>query len=284
MKAWRLYAFLLCLTTACASPQPSSNEGPTSSSSWTLVWSDEFNTPGYPDSKNWSYETGNRGWGNQELEMYTNQLKNARVENGHLVIEAKHEDSFTSHYDSARLVSKNKVTVQYGRVEVRALLPTGRGVWPAIWMMPNKSSYGNHGWPDNGEIDIMEQVGFDPDTIHGSLHCNAYNWPKHSQKTATITVKDATTAYHVYALEWTPDSINLFVDSKKFFTFNREQGSDWRKWPFDKPFFIILNVAVGGFWGGEKGIDNAIFPQEMLIDYVRVFQANNQANNQAKRP
>jgi beta-glucanase (GH16 family) len=177
-----------------------------------------------------------------------------------------------SHYTSARLVSKNKATFTYGRFEIRAQLPSGRGTWPAIWMMPNVSNYGNQGWPDNGEIDIMEEVGFDPGIIHGSLHCHDYNWPSHTQKTATIWVKGTQSEYHVYAMEWTPDSISMFVDAQKYFTFNREQGSDWRNWPFDKAFFFVLNIAVGGSWGGENGVDDSIFPQQMKIDYVRVYQ------------
>ncbi|MDR3605953.1 MAG: glycoside hydrolase family 16 protein [Oligoflexia bacterium] len=274
MKSMSFVVALLAGSAVGSAARPAhANEAPASHQGWNLIWSDEFNTPGAPDPSKWGYDigTGYNGWGNHELEYYTDRTENARIENGNLVIEARREIFQSSDYTSARLVSRKKVDWLYGRIEVRAQLPTGHGVWPAIWMLPTDSSYG--GWPKSGEIDIMEQVGFDPNTVHGSIHTFAYNWMSHTQKTATATVQDATTTFHVYAMEWAPDSISIFVDSNKYLTFMREQGGDWKTWPFDKEFYLVLNIAVGGFWGGQNGVDDSIFPQQMKIDYVRLYKA-----------
>lgn len=240
-----------------------------SSKKWKLAWQDEFNYTGLPDSTKWSYETGNNGWGNHELEYYTaRRLENARVENGMLIIEARKEDYRDAHYTSARLVTRGKGDWQYGRVEVRAKLPRGRGTWPAIWMLNSKTPMV---WPDDGEIDIMEHVGYDPGKIHGSVHDKTYNWVKGTQKTAIIDVPDAMEAFHVYAMEWTPERIDLYVDQHKYLSFRNEHKT-YAEWPFDHKFFLLLNIAVGGDWGGRKGVDDSIFPQKMLVDYVRVYQ------------
>ncbi|MEO8399820.1 MAG: glycoside hydrolase family 16 protein, partial [Ignavibacteriaceae bacterium] len=159
----------------------------------------------------------------------------------------------------------------FGKFEIRAKIPRGKGTWPAIWMLPTNWTYGNGGWPDNGEIDIMEHVGFDPGIIHGSIHCNKYYWRINTQKTATINVSDAQDEFHVYSMEWNADSLSIFVDSTKYFTFKNEH-TGWQVWPFDKNFHLILNIAVGGDWGGHQGIDYMIFPQQMLVDYVRVYK------------
>lgn len=248
---------------------------------WRLVWFDEFDYKGLPDPAKWGYDIGGRGWGNKELQYYTAQRKeNARVENGHLIIEARREPWQKREYTSTRLVSKGKGDWTYGRVEVRAKLPSGRGTWPAIWMLPSLKSYGNGGWPDNGEIDVMEHVGFDPDVVHGSVHTRSYYHSIGTQKTAKIEVKSSRTGFNVYAIEWTPEEIRWFVNGQHYFTFENERSStskaDYKQWPFDKPFHLILNVAVGGTWGGTKGVDESIWPQQMVVDYVRVYQA--QAN------
>jgi len=239
---------------------------------WKLVWSDEFSVNGLPDTGKWSYEVGASGWGNDEKQYYSaGRAENARIENGMLIIEAR-RDNFDGHeYTSARLVSRDKGDWTYGRIEVRAKIPAGRGTWPAIWMMPTLSTYGNGSWPDNGEIDIMEHVGYDPGVIHGSIHCHDYYHKIGTQKTATLNVPDCTFAFHVYKLEWSAEKIDIYVDDKLYFTFANE-GTGWQVWPFDKDFFLILNIAIGGSWGGAQGIDNSIFPQQMVIDYVRVFQ------------
>lgn len=240
--------------------------------SWKLVWADEFSVNGLPDSTKWGYDVGGHGWGNQEKQYYTaNRYENARVENGMLYIEAR-RDFYQGHeYTSARLVSKNKGDWTYGKFEIRAKLPSGRGTWPAIWMLPTQWTYGNGGWPDNGEIDIMEHVGYNPGVIHASIHCNTYNHTIQTQKTATIQVPDASKAFHTYSLIWSKDKIEIFVDDRLYFTYANE-GTGWQVWPFDKDFHLLLNIAVGGTWGGAQGIDNNIFPQQMVIDYVRVYQ------------
>lgn len=245
---------------------------------WQRVWFDEFDYRGLPDPSKWDYDVGGEGWGNQELQYYTSRRKeNARVEDGHLIIEARRESWQKREYTAARLVSKGKGDWTYGRIEVRAKLPSGRGTWPAIWMLPTLNGYGNGGWPDNGEIDVMEHVGFDPDVIHGSIHTRAYYHSIGTQKTARVVVRSARTDFNVYAIEWTPAEIRWFVNDQHYFTFKNERltnpTADYKQWPFDKPFHLILNVAVGGTWGGSKGVDESIWPQKMIVDYVRVYQS-----------
>ena len=235
-----------------------------------LVWSDEFNYSGLPDSSKWSYDVGGHGWGNNELQFYTKaQTKNARVAGGYLVVEVHKEAKETRDYTSARLVSKNKGDWKYGRIEVRAKLPQGRGVWPAIWMLPTEWKYG--GWPRSGEIDIMEFVGYQPDSVHGTVHTKAFNHTMGTQKGKGLKFDDLSKAFHVYAIEWSKDKIDFFVDDQHYLTFsNTGKGVD--EWPFDQPFHLILNVAVGGGWGGKMGIDPSVYPQQMQVDYVRVYQ------------
>ncbi len=239
---------------------------------WKLIWSDEFNYSGLPDTRKWGYDIGDNGWGNNEKQYYSAyRSENARVVDGKLIIEARRDFYLDHEYTSARLVTTNKGDWTYGRIEVRAKLPSGKGTWPAIWMLPTDWSLGNKGWPDNGEIDIMEHVGYDPDVIHGSIHCNKYNWVTNSEKTATIKIPDATTSFHTYALEWDSSQIKMYVDSTHYFTFSNE-NKGWEYWPFFKDFHLLLNIAIGGNWGGAQGIDNSIFPQRMEIEYVRVYQ------------
>jgi beta-glucanase (GH16 family) len=251
-------------------PAPQVHRAATKGSTpYRLVWSDEFNTNGLPDNSKWSYDRGGWGWGNDEEEYYThNRPENARIENGCLVIEARKEKWQNREYTSARLVTKNKGDWQYGRIEVRAKLPRGRGLWPAIWTLGTTYSLN---WPDDGEIDIMEELGFDPGVVHATVQCKKYNFRIGTQKTALTTVPDYMSAFHVYAMEWNADSVSIFVDDHKYFSFiNEHTGHD--TWPFDHPMHLILDIAVGGNWGGRKGIDDSIFPQQMLIDYVRVYQ------------
>lgn len=240
-----------------------------------LIWSDEFEIDGLPDTSKWSYDIGDGcpricGWGNLEAQYYTeNRLENARIENGHLIIEARRENMGKRKYTSARLTTKNKGDWKYGLVEVRAKLPSGRGTWPAIWMLPTKNKYG--GWPKSGEIDIMEHVGYNVDSIFGTIHTETYNHTKSTHKGKSMTVKDSETAFHTYGINWTEESIQFFVDDEIYFTFrNDEVTSD--EWPFDQVFHLALNVAVGGTWGGRKGINNDIFPQKMEVDYIRVYE------------
>jgi beta-glucanase (GH16 family) len=235
-----------------------------------LVWSDEFDYKGLPDSSRWSYDTGNHGWGNNELQFYTvKRLQNARVEDGKLLIEARKENYKGSGFTSARLVSKHKGDWKYGRIEVRAKLPAGKGLWPAIWMLPTQWKYG--GWPKSGEIDIMENVGYLPDSVFGSVHTAAFNHAIGTNKTAGILRKDLASAFHVYSIEWQPERIKFFIDDVQYHEFeNNKTGTD--AWPFDQDFHLLLNIAVGGNWGGKFGVDPSVFPQVMEVDYVRVYQ------------
>ena len=239
---------------------------------YKLVWADEFNYRGLPDAKRWGYDTvGNKsGWGNHELQHYTfANPKNAWVENGSLSITAIKEAYKGCKYTSARLVTKNKGDWKYGRFEIKAKLPKGVGMWPAIWMLSTDWKYGS--WPASGEIDIMENVGHKPDTVYGSIHTKAYYFRINTQKTKAVYLPDCSDAFHVYALEWDADQISFFVDDKKYLTFANEKKT-FAEWPFDQRLHLLLNIAVGGDWGGQKGIDDSIFPQKMLVDYVRVYQ------------
>lgn len=233
-------------------------------SAWELVWSDEFDKDGAPNPDKWAYDIGGHGWGNNELQYYTDRRENSRVENGHLVIEARKEDFDKNHYTSARLLTRGKKDFKYGRFEVSAKLPTGLGTWPAIWLL------GSNGkpWPANGELDIMEHLGRNAGWIHGSGHCQKYYFKNGNQKTSITYVPDAEKAFHEYALEWYPDHIDFFVDNNKYLTVTNE-GSGWEAWPFDDPEHMILNVALGG-WGGE--VTDAHLPARMEVDYVRVYK------------
>lgn len=240
--------------------------------SYTLIWSDEFNYMGFPDSTKWGYDTeGNDfGWGNNEAQYYTTYKRNnAWVKEGILKITALKEDTLNKEYTSARLISLD--SWKYGRIEVCAKLPEARGTWSAIWMMPGGWSFNDGNWPDIGEIDIMEHVGHDLGVVHASAHSKDYQWQIGTQKTATIMIKNASTKFNVYALEWTPDKLEAFVNDSLYFEYENEKLGE-SKWPYDKPFYLILNLAVGGAWGSAKGIDDTAFPQTMEIDYVRVYQ------------
>lgn len=241
---------------------------------YELVWADEFDYTGQPDTAKWNYDLGDGcpdlcGWGNNELQYYTKRPENVRAENGHLIIEARRETHKTRNYTSARILTRNREAWTYGRFEIRAKLPSGRGTWPAIWMLPENWPYG--GWPESGEIDIMEHVGHEPEFIYGSVHTAAYNHMEGTQYTDTLRIRDAESAFHVYAIEWTPDNIKWYVNDRKFAEFKNEQKT-FKEWPFDKPFHLILNIAVGGNWGGAYGVEENIWPQKMYVDYVRVFQ------------
>ncbi|MBK6913177.1 MAG: glycoside hydrolase family 16 protein [Ignavibacteriales bacterium] len=237
---------------------------------YTLVWNDEF-TAANIDLTKWEHEVNGDGGGNNELQYYTNLPTNSFIENGHLVIKAIYEDYQSRDFTSARMRTKYKGDWLYGRIEVVAKIPAGRGTWPAIWMLPTDWEYGN--WPSSGEIDIMEHVGYDPNVIHGSIHTLAYNHTIGTQKTALLTIPTAITSFHKYAIEWFEDHIDFYIDDTMYFTFTNE-NKDWQYWPFDKRFHLILNLAVGGNWGGAEGIDVAAFPAQMEVDYVRVYKKN----------
>jgi len=235
---------------------------------WRLVWSDEFGYTGRPDSTKWEFDSGGHGWGNQELQYYTDRHANSRVENGCLVLEARSEKLQSCGYTSARLVTRNKGDWLYGRVEVRAVLPAARGTWPAIWMLPTDNAYGR--WPSSGEIDIMEHVGWQPGVVHASVHTADFNHRRKNHPTASVNRPDVVSAFHIYAVEWSKDSIRFFVDDTCYHRWDN-QNDGYGAWPFDKPFHLVLNIAVGGSWGGAQGVDEKAFPQRMLVDYVRVY-------------
>lgn len=247
---------------------------------WTLVWSDEFESDGLPDSKKWGYEVGYLR--NNELQYYTEKRKeNARVEGGNLVIEAR-KDDFPLQPDAKRskgrriapitaasLTTENTATWTYGRFEMRAKLPAGSGTWPAFWMLGiNKNEVG---WPTCGELDIMEFVGNVPDMIHANVHTRDFNHTKKTGRGRKIKVGNVTEEFHLYAMEWNKTSIRFFFDEKEYFVLKND-GGGVGKWPFDAPQYLILNFAFGGSWGAAKGVDEAVLPAKYLIDYVRVHQ------------
>ena len=241
--------------------------GATSYPGMTLAWSDEF-TANYINSNNWSYDTGGSGWGNNELEYYTNSNKNAYTTGGYLVIEARKETMGTNNYTSARMISKDKKTFTYGRIDFRAKLPKGQGIWPALWMLGN--NIGTTPWPACGEIDIMELLGHEPQKTYGTIHWGAAGGASThiggNYSLSSLTFNDK---FHLFSLKWEADKMTFLIDDVVYFTANKSQVNG--DYPFDKPFFFIMNLAVGGNWPGNPDA-TTVFPQRMIVDYVRVFQ------------
>lgn len=265
------FGLAILVLTSCGSKKPVYHTITTPTGTWELVWDEEFDYEGFPDSSKWSYDTkGNStGWGNNEAQYYTEANKNnVWVKDGMLTITALKQSVEDKKYTSARLVTKDKGDWLYGRFEIRAKLPTGRGTWPAIWMLPTDWEYG--GWPSSGEIDIMENVGYDPDTIVASVHTETYNHVIGTQKNARIACPDSYHTFHTYVLEWEEDEYRVYIDDIHYFTFKNER-SGYKEWPFDKRFHLILNLAIGGNWGGAKGVDDSLLPHRFEIDYVRVY-------------
>jgi len=235
------------------------------SKTWKLIWSDEFDYTGLPDPAKWSYERGLIR--NHELQFYTEgRRENARVENQRLIIEARKEAWEGSAFTSASIHTLGKAEWTYGRIEVRAKLPSARGTWPAAWTLG--TIFPKTGWPLCGEIDIMEHVGYDPGAIHGNVHFGA---PDYFNANGCIQVDSATTGFHVYAIEWDAEKIAYFTDGICYFVFAKKDAPDGR-WCYDHPHYLILNLAVGGAWGGKEGVDETAFPQRYEIDYVRVYK------------
>lgn len=276
--------FISSVTLACEDntkekPPVTENENEeTPSKEYALVWEDNFDAK--PDqngvlplpSKEWWFETGNSGWGNNEPQYYVDRLLAkdtvAKIKDGNLIITAHklkqpHEGS---DYISARMNTEKAWL--YGKFEMRAKVAGGRGAWAAFWMMPKNFQ----AWPLDGEIDIMEYVGYDPNVIHASVHTEAYNHKINTQRTATTKVEGVEDEFHIYAVEWTKDEIVGLLDGKPYFVFKNDKKGDKKTWPFDQAFYLKLNLAIGGDWGGAKGIDADIFPVEYVIDYVRVYQ------------
>ncbi|MBF6640170.1 glycoside hydrolase family 16 protein [Flavobacterium sp. J49] len=226
----------------------------------TMAWSDEFNTDGPPDSSKWSYDLGAGGWGNNELQYYTNRPENVIVQGGVLKINLIKEPFNGSNYTSARILTKNKYEFKYGRVDIRAKLPAGGGTWPALWMLG--SDINTNPWPACGEIDIMEHIGNNLNRIYGTLH-----HPGHSGGNAdggNVLINNATTEFHIYSCEWSASTIKFYVDNVLFYTFNNNSGL-----PFNKPFFFIFNCAMGGNFGGA--VDPNFTSATLEVDYVHVY-------------
>lgn len=233
-----------------------------------LVWSEEFDYKGLPDPAKWTYETGFVR--NKELQLYTARRKeNARVEDGCLVIEARKDDYRLNPISSASVTTEGKAWWLYGRIEVRAKIPTGRGSWPAIWMMGiNRPKVG---WPKCGEIDVMENVGFDPDTIYGTAHWGQAPDGKHRGNGGKITAAKPYEDFHVYAVDWNPSRMVFLFDGKPHHTVPITPEAYVER-PFQAPHYLILNLAFGGSWGAQRGVDESILPLRFLVDWVRVYQ------------
>lgn len=278
MRLIRTFAAgLSALAVAGVAASTSAQEG--GLSGYRLVWNDEFNVDGRPDPARWSYdvERNREGWYNNELQYYAaDRPENARVEGGRLIIEARLEtmDAATTPdwggqaFTSARLVTRGRASWTYGFFEVRAKVPCGRGTWPAVWLLPVAEAV----WPAGGEIDIMEHVGHDPGVVHGTVHTGRYNHTRGTERGGRKRVADACGAFHRYQVLWTPEGINFGVDDVGYHAFRNDGRGDSATWPFDQPFYAILNLAVGGDWGGAEGVDRRAFPQTLEIDYIRVFQ------------
>jgi beta-glucanase (GH16 family) len=256
-----LVLVLLISASSCGSPEPART--------LRLVWSEEFATDGLPDPATWGYEAGQIR--NQEAQYYTEaRSENARVENGGLVIEARKEEYAGAHYTSASLNTLGKREFFRGRIEVRAKIPTGVGSWPAIWMMGTNVT--TVGWPECGEIDIMENVGYEPDTIYATVHTpGSVNDPGQVERGGHIDIPSPFNDFHVYAVEWQDDRLDFYCDGTMYFTY-RKNANYPSYWRFDRPFYLLLNLAIGGTWGGAHGIDDAIFPLRYEIDYVRYYE------------
>ena len=260
-----LLGLLLLIGSSCSvlNPEPVSP--------WLLVWSDEFDGEDI-NTENWTYDIGGSGWGNAELQYYTDRPENARIEDGELVIEAQREEERIQgrEYTSARLKTQGLQTWTYGRIEARMQIPTGQGIWPAFWMLGDNIT--TNSWPGCGEIDIMENIGREPQLVHGTVHGPGYSGANgvgnsYPHPDGAAFADD----FHVYAVEWEPEEIRWYVDDAHYGTVTVDDVPG--EWVYDHPFFIILNVAVGGHWPGYPD-DTTVFPQQLRVDYVRVYEAN----------
>jgi beta-glucanase (GH16 family) len=241
--------------------------GPSGPDGMRLVWADEFNGDGVPDPSRWTYEVGYMR--NNEWQHYTYaRRENARVEGGLLTITARREVFESANLTSASLLTRERFTFTYGRVIIRAKVPPGRGVWPALWMVGTRV---DRVWPELGEIDIMEYVGYDPNTLHFTVHTGAYNYFKGTQQVSQHTIEAPWEDFHDYELRWTPERLEWYFDGLKVHEFVND-GSGEAGWPFDQPMYLRMNLAIGGSWGGREGVDDAIFPAEFQIDHVRIYQ------------
>jgi beta-glucanase (GH16 family) len=274
-KATLAFAALATFSSGCqlAQGEPERSSIP---SGYSLVWADEFDGSGLPDFKKWGFDTrGNRElWWHNERQYYAaGRRENSRQENGKLIIETRKEqlsrepDWAGQEYSSARLITEGRASWRYGFFDIRAKLPCGRGSWPAIWLLSDRGY-----WPKNGEIDIMEHVGHEPNRIHATLH-NSVTERGGGRLTGSSYITDACGKFYNYQMDWRADSITFFVDGKEIYTAKKPADARYEDWPYDHKFHLLINVAVGGAWGNAKGIDPNAFPTRMEVDYVRVYQA-----------
>ncbi|MCJ7616405.1 MAG: glycoside hydrolase family 16 protein [Desulfobacterales bacterium] len=233
---------------------------------WTLLWQDEFDGKVLDPGK-WEMEIGGHGWGNYERQFYTDRTENVRLEDGLLFIEARDEKFITRNYTSGRLKTQGLFSFTYGRVEARMKLPYGQGLWPAFWMLGEDVS--SVSWPNCGEIDIMEYIGSEPTNIYGTLHGPGYSGANNIGYFTTLSGNTISEEFHVYVIEWEPDEIRWYVDDEQYFRVTSDQVPG--EWVYDHPFFMLVNMAVGGSWPGYPD-DSTVFPQFLNVDYVRVYQ------------
>ena len=267
-----LILFITCQEPKSSEKQPVVNEW--DEEGWALVWNDEFDGPALNLEK-WSYEIGGHGWGNNELQYYSDDDSTAFIQDGKLVIRADLVPQGTGssdnlrYFSSARLRTSGKGDWRYGRIEVKAKLALGQGIWPAIWMLPTDWMYG--GWPESGEIDIMEHVGYDPGRVHGSIHTGSYNHKINTQRGGSKLLDKISSKFYVYAIEWYEDRIDFLIDDSKYFSFQNDGKNDFNTWPFNQRFHLLINIAVGGDWPGSPD-ETTQFPTEMELEYVRVYE------------
>ena len=264
--------FITCQEPKSSEKQPVVNEW--DKEGWALVWNDEFDGPALNLEK-WSYEIGGHGWGNNELQYYSDDDSTAFIRDGKLVLRADLVPQGTGsadnlrYFSSARLRTSGKGDWRYGRIEVKAKLALGQGIWPAIWMLPTDWMYG--GWPESGEIDIMEHVGYDPGRVHGSIHTGSYNHKINTQRGGSKLLDKISSKFYVYAIEWYEDRIDFLIDDAKYFSFQNDGKNDFNTWPFNQRFHLLINIAVGGDWPGSPD-ETTQFPTEMEVEYVRVYE------------
>ena len=255
-------------STPAPTPIPSPTPAPWERAGWDIVWHDEFEGTEL-DRTNWTFDIGGNGWGNQELQMYTDRPENILLENGMLVIEARQEPELVGgrEYSSARIKTQGLHAWQYGRIEARIKLPYGQGIWPAFWMLGEDLM--RKGWPGAGEIDVLEFIGREPNHIYATVHAPGYSGGDGVGGSLTVPADSLQNEFHIYAIEWQENQIRWYFDEQEYFKLTPADVPE--QWIFDHPFFIILNLAVGGRWPGYPD-ETTVFPQFLYVDYVRVYQ------------
>lgn len=262
----RIITLLLALSILVGCNLNSANRLDLEREGWELVWHDEFDGE-VIDPEKWTMEIGGHGWGNNEKQFYTDRLENVRLEDGYLVLEARDEFFVRRHFTSGRIKTQDKFSFTYGRVEARMKLPYGQGIWPAFWMLG--SNINQVPWPKSGEIDIMEHIGRDPTHVYGTVHGPGYSGSGGVGHYKIFPSGSLSEEFHTFAIEWEEDEIRWFVDDEQFFKLTSDLVPG--EWVFDHPFFILINMAVGGYWPGEPN-ETTVFPQFLQVDYVRVYQ------------